>query len=145
MDIVRIERGGRKPPLPEYKSSAAAAVDLSAFLDDPIVLSPGGRAMIPTGLRVAVPEGMAGLVLCRSSMGAKHGVCLSNGVGLIDPDYRGEVQVALHNTSDVPFTVCDGDRIAQFMLISAPQFALCERDELNDTERGTGGFGSTGK
>lgn len=145
MKMERIERGGRMPALPAYQTAGAAAFDLAAFLDAPVTLAPGGRALIPTGLRFAVPEGFGGFILARSSLGAKHGVCLANGVGLIDSDYRGEIMVALLNTSDAPFTVRDGDRVAQFLLLAVPRIEPVPVNALDTTVRGEGGFGSTGR
>lgn len=139
----QIERGGRMAPLPAYQTAGAAAMDVHAFLEAPVTILPGARALIPTGLCCAVPQGYAMLLLARSGLSVKQGICLANGVGLIDSDYRGEVQVGLLNTSDQPFTVRDGDRIAQMLLTPVPAFALEVRDALDETDRGAGGFGST--
>lgn len=139
----QIERNGRVAPLPAYQTAGAAAMDVHAFLDAPVTIAPGGRALIPTGLCYAVPQGYAMLLLARSGLSIKQGICLANSVGLIDSDYRGEVQVGLLNTSDVPFTVRDGDRIAQMLLTAVPAFSLELRESLDETERGAGGFGST--
>ena len=139
----QIERNGRVAPLPVYQTAGAAAMDVHAFLDAPVTIEPGCRALIPTGLCYAVPQGYAMLLLARSGLSIKQGICLANSVGLIDSDYRGEVQVGLLNTSDTPFTVHDGDRIAQMLLTAVPAFALEVRDQLDDTARGAGGFGST--
>lgn len=144
MNIELIERGGRKPVLPQYQTNGAAAFDLAAFLDAPITIPAGGRALIPTGFKIAVPEGYGGLVLARSGLASKHGVAMSNGVGLIDSDYRGELRVALCNSGDTPFIVHDGERVAQFMLVQTPRICLRVTDVLNDTSRGEHGFGSTG-
>ncbi|MEA5039049.1 MAG: dUTP diphosphatase [Clostridiaceae bacterium] len=144
MYVELIERGGRKPILPQYQTAGAAAFDLAAFLDAAVTLPAGGRALIPTGLRIAVPAGYAGLVLARSGLASRHGVAMSNGVGLIDSDYRGELCVALQNSGDMPFTVRDGDRIAQFLLAETPSIELCVVSGLDDTTRGCRGFGSTG-
>ena len=139
----QIERNGRVAPLPAYQTAGAAAMDVHAFLEEPVTIAPGGRALIPTGLCYAVPQGYAMLLLARSGLSIKQGICLANSVGLIDSDYRGEVQVGLLNTSDVPFTVHDGDRIAQMLLTAVPALALELRERLDETARGAGGFGST--
>lgn len=144
MQIQRIERGGRRPALPSYQTGGAAALDLAAFLDGPLTVPAGGRALIPTGLRVVVPEGYGGFVLARSGLAIKNGVTMANGVGLIDSDYRGELRVAVLNTSDADFVVRDGDRVAQFLLLETPRLALRECDALDETARGEQGFGSTG-
>lgn len=144
LSVQLIERGGRKPALPAYQTAGAAAFDLAAFVDEPVTIPAGGRALIPTGLRFAVPAGFGGFILARSSMGVKKGVALANGVGLIDSDYRGEIHVGLINQSGAEFTVRDGDRIAQFLLLAVPSIELVLRDELDETARGAGGFGSTG-
>lgn len=146
LPVCRLERCGKKPSLPARQTEDAAGVDLAAFLPEgELVIPAGGRALVPTGLTMAVPRGWGGFVLARSSMGVKYGVNLSNGVGLIDPDYRGEVKVALINHSDAAFTVRDGDRIAQLVLLPAPCISLVEQAALEETARGTGGFGSTGR
>ena len=146
LPVCRLERCGKKPSLPVRQTEDAAGVDLAAFLPEgEEVIPAGGRALIPTGLTMAVPRGWGGFVLARSSMGVKYGVNLSNGVGLIDPDYRGEVKVALINHSDQAFTVRDGDRIAQLMVVPVVQPAVTVADDLDETERGAGGFGSTGR
>lgn len=143
LEIKLLERNGRTPSLPAYQTDGAAAMDLAAFLEEPVTLPPGGRALIPTGLCVAVPEGYAMLLLARSGLAVRQGICLANGVGLIDSDYRGEIQVGLLNTSDQPFTLGDGDRIAQMLLTPVPKVQLNLREALSDTARGAGGFGST--
>ena len=132
---------------PEYATAGAAAVDLRAALDEgaEVVLQPGQRALIPTGLSIA-PESpdVVAVIAGRSGLGVKHGVSLSNGIGVIDSDYRGEIQVGLINRGDQPFTVARGDRIAQMMFLPVlhADFLVC--DELDETERGAGGFGHTG-
>lgn len=146
LPICPLGRNGKRPSLPARQTEGAAGADIAAFLPEgEIVIPAGGRALIPTGLTMAVPEGYGGFLLARSSMGAKYGVCLSNGVGLIDSDYRGEVKVALINHSGSDFTIHDGDRIAQLVLLPVPYVSMFETDALEDTLRGQGGFGSTGK
>lgn len=146
LPICPLERCGRKPALPARQTEGAAGADICAFLPEgDVLIPPGGRALIPTGLTMAVPRGYGGFLLARSSMGAKYGVSLSNGVGLIDSDYRGEVKVALINHSQQVFSVHDGDRIAQLVLLPVPTLSLLQTDTLDETARGQGGFGSTGR
>lgn len=131
--------------VPEYATSGAAAVDLRANVNESVTISPGERRLIPTGLSMSIPEGYVGIVAARSGLACKKGIALSNGIGVIDSDYRGEIGVSLHNTSSEPFTVEKGERIAQmmFMPVCAACFCVCE--SLDETQRGEGGFGSTGK
>ena len=139
------EKIGREIPLPYYATAGAAAMDLHACIDAPIAIPAGGRAVIPTGLAVAVPEGYVGIVAVRSSMGIRKGITLSNAIGVIDSDYRGPLGVGLHNTTDAPYEVRPCDRIAQMMIVPVvcPELELVE--ELDETDRGFGGFGSTGR
>ena len=120
-------------------------MDLSACIEKPMVLEPGQRALIPTGIAAAIPQGAAGMIYARSSLGVRHGVALSNGVGVVDSDYRGEIQVGLCNFSSEPFTIQPGERIAQLVLHPVLMPEVCEVEELDDTLRGEGGFGSTGR
>ena len=143
LKIMRLPRQGRLAPLPQYQTEGAAAMDLCAFLEEPLTLAPGQRALVPTGLAIELPPLCAGLLLARSGLASRAGVALSNGVGLIDPDYRGELLVALENRGEGPFTVRDGDRVAQLLLTPFVRPQLCE-DTLSETARGTGGIGSTG-
>ena len=136
---------GKEIPLPFYATSGAAAMDLHACLEAPLTVDAGARVIVPTGLAVAIPAGHVGLLAVRSSMGIKRGVTLANGVGVIDSDYRGEVGVGLMNTGSGPYTVLPGDRIAQLMVVPVVQPALELVEELPETDRGTGGFGSTGR
>lgn len=139
-------RIGADIPLPRYETPGAAAMDLRACVDEPVTLPPGGRALIPTGIAVALPSnGCVGLVFARSGLGVRHGIALANGVGVIDSDYRGEIQVGLVNQSDRPYTVCPGDRIAQFAVLPVLRAALTVTEDLDETARGEGGFGSTGR
>ena len=139
------EKIGREIPLPYYATEGAAAVDLHACIDEAVTLPPGGRALLPTGLAAAIPAGHVGLLAVRSSMGIRHGVTLSNGVGVIDSDYRGQVHVGLHNLSGEPYTVQPGDRVAQLMVVpvAAPEIEVV--DALPETVRGAGGLGYTGR
>ena len=137
---------GGEIPLPYYASAGAAAVDVHACVDRPVEIAPRALVSIPTGLAIALPSAdYVALVFARSGLGIKHGVALSNGVGVIDSDYRGEIRVGLTNLSDVPYTVQPGDRIAQLMVTPVVRPALVQVEELDETQRGTGGFGSTGK
>ena len=136
---------GAEIPLPYYASAGAAAMDLHACLEEPVTIPAGGRAAIPTGIAIALPSAAyVALVFARSGLGIRHGVALSNGVGVIDSDYRGEVKVALQNHGDQPYTVHCGDRIAQMAVMPVFQPELEWTGELPDTQRGAGGFGSTG-
>ena len=137
---------GAEIPLPYYASAGAAAMDLHACLDAPVEIAPRALVSIPTGVAIALPSAdYVALVFARSGLGIKHGIALSNGVGVIDSDYRGEIRVGLTNLSDVPYTVQPGDRIAQLMVTPVVRPALVQVEELDETQRGTGGFGSTGK
>ncbi|MCA9583023.1 MAG: dUTP diphosphatase, partial [Myxococcales bacterium] len=123
----------------------AAGLDLSALLDAPMVIEPGGRAAVPTGLAMALPENHEGQVRPRSGLALKHGITVANAPGTIDEDYRGEVQVLLINLGQEPFTIESGDRIAQLVVQPIARVAVSEVDNLEDTARGEGGFGSTGR
>ncbi len=136
---------GTDIPLPYYATTGAAAMDLHACIDGPVVIPGGERALIPTGLAVAIPEGYVGIVAVRSSIGIKNGVTLANGIGVIDSDYRGPLGVGLFNTNREPYTVQPGDRIAQLMLLPVVQAELELVEALSETARGAGGIGSTGR
>ena len=143
MKIQRLPHHGQVPPLPEYQTDGAAAMDLRAFLEHPVTIPAGVRSLIPTGIAIELPPQCAGLVMARSGLANRVGLGLSNGVGLIDPDYRGEVLVALINQGDTPYTVQNGDRIAQLLVVPFVRPALRET-ELSGSTRQDGGFGSTG-
>jgi dUTP pyrophosphatase len=136
--------GSEDLPLPEYKSSHAAGMDLAAAVAAPITLAPGARALIPCGFSIAVPEGFEGQVRPRSGLAARHGVTVVNAPGTIDPDYRGELTVALINLGETPFIVERGMRIAQLLVAPVPRISWSEVPELPPTTRGSGGFGHTG-
>ena len=142
---VLIARSGRAKdfPLPEYATPASAGVDLRA--SDGCVIPPGGRALVPTGLRIALPEGYEAQVRPRSGLALRHGVTLPNSPGTIDADYRGEIGVILMNLGQEPFVVEPGDRIAQMVVAPVVRVAWSEAEALDATERGEGGFGSTGR
>ncbi len=129
--------------MPEYATPASAGVDLRA--SDGCVIPPGGRALVPTGLRIALPEGYEAQVRPRSGLALKHGVTLPNSPGTIDADYRGEIGVILMNLGQEPFVVEPGDRIAQMVVAPVARVAWSEAEALDATERGEGGFGSTGR
>ena len=133
--------------MPAYATDGSAAVDLRAAIDEgtTVTIEPGERALIPTGLAIS-PESknVVAIVAARSGLAIKKGICLSNSIGVIDSDYRGEICVGLFNTSKEPFTVCRGDRIAQMMFMPVYQAKLLEVASLDETARGAGGFGSTG-
>ena len=121
-------------------------MDLCACVDEAVTLNAGERRLVPTGIAIALPSPeYVALVFARSGLGIKRGVCLSNGVGVIDSDYRGEIGVGLVNLGDAPYTVQPGDRIAQLMVVPVVQPAVTVVDDLDETERGAGGFGSTGR
>lgn len=137
---------GTEIPFPYYASAGAAAMDLHACIDEPVVLKAGARCTVPTGIAIALPDaGYVALVFARSGLGIKKGVCLSNGVGVIDSDYRGEVAVGLLNTGSEDYLIRPGERIAQMAVVPVVQAELEQVDELDDTARGVGGFGSTGR
>ena len=137
---------GTEIPAPYYASAGAAAMDLHACVDAPVVIPAGSRVVIPTGLAIALPSAdYVALVFARSGLGIKHGIAPANCVGVIDSDYRGEIMVGLQNSGSEDYTVQPGDRIAQLMITPVVQAAVTMVDELDDTARGSGGFGSTGK
>ncbi len=137
---------GTDIPAPFYASAGAAAMDLHACMDEAVTIPAGGRKVIPTGIAIALPSAdYVALVFARSGLGIKHGIAPANCVGVIDSDYRGEIMVGLHNAGDTDYTIQPGDRIAQLMITPVVQAAVTLVDELDDTQRGAGGFGSTGK
>lgn len=132
--------------LPEYATDGSAAVDLRCAAESDITIAPGERKLIPTGIAIA-PEtsGVVAILAARSGLSIKHGITATNGIGVIDSDYRGEICVSLINVSDTPYTIAVGERVAQLMFMPVFAANLIVADELDSTERGTGGFGSTGK
>ena len=145
---VRIQRlpHGAGLALPSYQTTGSAGMDLAAAVaeDAPLSLAPGARALVPTGLAFAIPHGFELQLRPRSGLAHKHGVTVLNTPGTVDSDYRGEVQVILINHGDVPFTIARGDRIAQAVIAPVVQAVIGEVQTLDDTTRGSGGFGSTG-
>lgn len=143
MTVKIVNKSGRE--LPQYATKASAGVDLRAALDAPVMLEPLQRAMVPTGLFMEIPVGYEGQVRPRSGLAAKHGITVLNTPGTIDADYRGEIKVILVNLSDTPFEIVPGERIAQ-MVFARHEVAEWECvEELDSSERGAGGFGSTGR
>ena len=140
---VKILREGAK--LPTYGTVSAAGADLYAWLDADVIIEPGKTAFIPTGIALEVPEGCAGLIYARSGLACKRDLAPANKVGVVDSDYRGEILVALHNHGNVSQTVENGERIAQFVItpVLTPAYEVAQ--ELSDTARNQGGFGSTGR
>lgn len=145
MDAIRVKRVKQNAILPTYGSVEAAGADLYACLEDAIVIAPGESAFVPTGLAMEIPKGCAGLIYARSGLACKRGLAPANKVGVIDSDYRGEFMVVLHNHGTVPQQIAHGERIAQLVItpVLTPDYE--EVAELSDTERSSGGFGSTGK
>jgi dUTP pyrophosphatase len=131
--------------LPAYATDHSAGLDLLAAVAEPVTLAPGQRALIPTGLAIALPEGFEAQVRPRSGLALKHGIGVLNSPGTIDADYRGEVGVILINHGDRPFVVERGMRVAQMVVLPVPRVRLMEVDELDETARGSGGFGHTGQ
>jgi dUTP pyrophosphatase len=147
MTTVRVLRlpHGADLPLPAYQSAGAAGLDLLAAVDTPVTLAPGARALVPTGLAVALPAGFEAQVRPRSGLAARHGVTVLNAPGTVDADYRGEIQVILVNHGAEPFTIGRGERIAQMVVAPVTTATLLAVDSLDETVRGGGGFGSTGR
>ncbi len=145
MKSIAVKKLRQAAVLPTYGSEQAAGADLYACIDQPVQIRPGETAFIPTGLAMEVPEGCAGLVYARSGLACKKGLAPANKVGVIDSDYRGEVTVALHNHGSQAQTIVSGDRIAQLLITPVYTPGFTEVSELTDTDRGSGGFGSTGK
>ena len=128
---------------PDYATEGASGMDICAFTEEPIVLNPMERKLIPTGLFLEIPSGYEGQLRARSGLAIKHGIGLVNGIGTIDSDYRGELKVAMINFGSEAFTINDGDRIAQLVIAEYIKAEILASDELSDTERGEGGFGHT--
>ncbi|MGN0317518.1 MAG: dUTP diphosphatase [Lachnospira sp.] len=141
---VNIKKLNDNATIPTYGTPYAAGADLYSGMDSPVAIVPGATEFIHTGLSMEIPDGLVGLIYARSGMACKKGVAPANKVGVIDSDYRGEIIVALHNHSDQPVTIEPKDRIAQIVFTPYISAAFNEVDELSDTKRGEGGFGSTG-
>jgi dUTP pyrophosphatase len=143
---VRRVRAAADPlPLPAYQTAGAAGMDLAADVTEPLWIEPGARALVPTGIAVAIPHGYEGQIRPRSGLALRHGVTLVNSPGTIDSDYRGELQVLLINFGTEQFCVRRGDRIAQLVIAPVTRAVMREVDDLDSTARGSGGFGHTDK
>lgn len=144
--LLKVKKLNENAVIPKAATGGSAGMDLYACLDGDITLKPGERALIPTGIAIALEsEAYVAYIYARSGLAVKHGITLSNCVGVVDSDYRGEVKVGLINLSDKDYTVVGGDRIAQMVIAPVILPEIIETDELDETERSTGGFGSTGK
>ena len=143
---LKVKRTDPRVQLPGRATAGSAGMDLRALLEEPLPLEPGGRASVPTGIAIGLPSPeTVGLVFARSGLAIKHGLALSNGVGYIDSDYTGEIRVGLVNLSDTAYTIQPDERIAQLVVMPVCLPDILEVEELEQTERGAGGFGSTGK
>ena len=145
MELIRVKKLCERAILPTYGSAEAAGADLYACLEGEVLIQPGETVFIPTGLAMEIPRGCAGLIYARSSLGSKRGLAPANKVGVIDSDYRGQIMVALHNHGKLPQIIAYGERIAQLLITPVFTPGFTEASELDDTCRGTGGFGSTGR
>ena len=145
MSSIRVKKVHPNATIPTYGSAEAAGADLYACLEEAVVIQPGEVFWVPTGIALEVPKGCAGLIYARSSLGTKRGLAPANKVGVVDSDYRGEVKVVLFNHSKQPQTLEPNERVAQLIITPVLTPAYEEVEELSDTSRGVGGFGSTGK
>ena len=141
---IKVHYSG-KHALPQFETTQSAGMDLRANIDEPVVLQPGDRALIPTGIKMALPDGYEAQIRPRSGLAYKHGITVLNSPGTIDADYRGDVGVLLINHGREAFTIDDGMRVAQMVVVQYSQFEWESVEDLNKTVRGAGGFGSTGK
>lgn len=142
---IKIKKINPNANIPTYGSKGAACFDFYACIDKPVTIDPKGSVNIPTGLQFEIPEGYVMMMYSRSGHGFKNGIRFVNGTGVIDSDYRGEVRIGLFNDGITPYIIKPNERIAQAMVIPVSQVEFIEVETLSDTERGTGGFGSTGK
>lgn len=143
---IKIMKKRQDAIIPKRATKGAAGMDLYAIIDEPVTIHPGKLIMVPTGIAIEMPSNeYAAFIFARSGLGVKHGIALSNGVGVIDSDYRGEICVGLCNLSDQSYTIQPKDRVAQMVIMPVCQLPLVEVKELDSTQRGEGGFGSTGK
>ncbi len=143
--LLQIKKLHPAAKLPRYMTDLAAGMDVCAVLDDDVVLQPGNRVLVPTGLAFAIPAGYEVQVRPRSGLAIKHGISMVNSPGTIDADYRGEIRIILINHGEEPFTISSGDRIAQLVVAPVCQAELLEVEDLSETARGAGGFGHTGR
>ena len=145
MTTLKIKKTRPDAVLPQRATAGSAGLDLCACLKEPLILPPHGHTLVPTGIAIGLPEGAAGFVFARSGLGIKHGLALSNGVGVIDSDYTGEICVGLLNQFEEPYEIQPGERIAQLVVLPVLCLPTESVDTLAETARGSGGFGSTGK
>ena len=143
--MIEIKLVTKRGNIPAYETEGSAGMDLKAVLNEPVILAPGERRLIPTGLFIELPQGYEAQVRARSGLAIKHGITLINCVGTIDSDYRGEIQVPLVNLGQEDFEIKNGERIAQMVIAKYEQISWKITDELSETERGAGGFGHTGR
>ena len=137
---------GKEIPLPSYATAGSAGMDLRACVDEPVTVAPGQRVAVPTGFAIALPDpGWVALIYARSGLAIKHGLAPANCVGVVDSDYRGEIVVALQNYAGEAYTIQPGERVAQMVIAPVTQARINVVEELDETARGAGGFGSTGK
>lgn len=143
---LRIKKLRENATIPMRATEGSAGMDLYACIDSPVTIKPGDLALIPTGIAIEIPsQNFVAYIFARSGLGIKHGICLSNGVGVVDSDYRGEVCVGLCNVSNKEYTIEPQERVAQMVISPVSLMPVEEVQELSDTKRGAGGFGSTGK
>ncbi|MBI4532388.1 MAG: dUTP diphosphatase [Candidatus Melainabacteria bacterium] len=143
---LKVKRLPHCRSIPAYATSGSVGLDITAAIDEPLILAPGARAKVPTGVILEIPVGYEGQVRPRSGLAATAGITLTNSVGTIDSDYRGELMVLIVNLGSEPYTFCPGERIAQLIVAPVPRVEVVEVGELNpNNERGSGGFGSTGR
>ena len=142
---LKIKKLDRRAVMPKYATDGSAGLDLCVLLDEPFVLEPFDRKVLPTGLAMEIPQGHVGLLFPRSSVGVKLGIGKPNSVGVIDSDYRGEVKVSVINYCDKPVIIDNGMRMSQLIVVPIPRIQIVETGELEGTARGDGGFGSTGR
>lgn len=142
---IKIKKLNPNAKVPKRATNGSAGMDLYACIDEPITITPGQLAVVPTGIAIALPDNScAAFLYARSGLGVKHGICLSNGVGVIDSDYRGEICAGICNVSDKPYTIEPDERVCQMVIAPVLTPDIVEVSELDDTQRGKGGFGSTG-
>ena len=145
MNKIRVKRLKKNAIMPTYGSAEAAGADLYACLTQPVIIQPGESVFIPTGIAMEIPKGYAGLIYARSGLACKRGLAPANKVGVVDSDYRGEFMIVLHNHGTAPQVIDHGERIAQLVITPVFTPGFIEVEELSETERAGGGFGSTGK
>ena len=145
MEIIKIKKLSEKAVVPVRATEGSAGMDLCACIEEGITLKGGETALIPTGIAAEIPKGFGLFIFPRSGLSIKHGIGLLNSVGVVDSDYRGEIMVGLQNAGQEAFTIAPGDRIAQMMITPVVQASIQMTDSLDETQRGAGGFGSTGK